>query len=138
MKKEKNDLNELREIKIVSTGYTRPGSHNAEDEVNRLIGEGWQILETYITCYSNFPPSDLPTGSPFCPRKKGSRSKVNRSFMPFRRRLKFFKPRSKTFHTHEEGVGPSQVIDPMIHPIPLPLTDRFFKSSNLNKEKQGP
>ena len=56
MKKEKNDLNELREIKIVSTGYTRPGSHNAEDEVNRLIVEGWQLLETYITCYSNFPP----------------------------------------------------------------------------------
>jgi|WetSurSiteA1Bulk_404760.scaffolds.fasta_scaffold71467_2 hypothetical protein len=56
MKKERNDVNELREIKIVSTGYTRPGSHNAEDEVNRLLNEGWQILETYITCYSNFPP----------------------------------------------------------------------------------
>ena len=56
MKKEKDDINELNEIKIISTGYTRPGSHNAEDEVNRLLNEGWQLLETYITCYSNFPP----------------------------------------------------------------------------------
>ena len=56
MKKAKENLDELREIKIISTGYTRPGSHNAEDEVNRLLGEGWQVLETYITCYSNFPP----------------------------------------------------------------------------------
>ena len=56
MKKEKENLNDLREIKIISTGYTRPGSHNAEDEVNRLLIEGWQLLETYITCYSNVPP----------------------------------------------------------------------------------
>ena len=56
MKKAKDNLDELREIKIISTGYTRPGSHNAEDEVNRLLGDGWQLLETYITCYSNFPP----------------------------------------------------------------------------------
>jgi len=56
MKKAKENLDELREIKIISTGYTRPGSPNAEDEVNRLLGEGWQVLETYITCYSNFPP----------------------------------------------------------------------------------
>jgi len=56
MKKAKENLDELREIKIISTGYTRPGSHNAEDEVNRLLSEGWQVLETYITCYSNFPP----------------------------------------------------------------------------------
>ena len=56
MNKEKDDFNELREIKIISTGYTRPGSHNAEDEVNRLLNEGWQLIETYITCYSNYPP----------------------------------------------------------------------------------
>jgi hypothetical protein len=56
MKKEKNYLNQCREVKIVSTGYTRPGSHNAEDEVNRLLTEGWQIIETYTTCYSNSPP----------------------------------------------------------------------------------
>jgi len=56
MKKEKNNLNQCREVKIISTGYTRPGSHNAEDDVNRLLGEGWQILETYTTCYSNSPP----------------------------------------------------------------------------------
>ena len=56
MKKEKNDLSQYREIKIVSTGYTRPGSHNAEDEVNTLLEDGWQILETYTTCYSNSPP----------------------------------------------------------------------------------
>jgi len=24
--------------------------------VNRLLNEGWQLLETYTTCYSNFPP----------------------------------------------------------------------------------
>jgi hypothetical protein len=56
MKKEKNYLNQCREVKIVSTGYTRPGSHNAEDEVNRLLAEGWQLIETYTTCYSNSPP----------------------------------------------------------------------------------
>jgi hypothetical protein len=56
MKKQKEGLDELREVKIISTGYTRPGSHNAEDEVNRLLNEGWQLLETYTTCYSNFPP----------------------------------------------------------------------------------
>ncbi len=56
MRHEKNILKEFREVKIVSTGYTRPGSHNAEDEVNSLLGEGWQLLETYTTCYSNSPP----------------------------------------------------------------------------------
>ena len=56
MKKQKDSLSELREVKIISTGYTRPGSYNAEDEVNRLLTEGWQLLETYTTCYSNFPP----------------------------------------------------------------------------------
>ena len=56
MKKEKDILSELMEIRIISTGYTRPGSHNAQDEVNRLLDEGWQLLETYTTCYSNFPP----------------------------------------------------------------------------------
>ena len=56
MKREKNDLSQYSEVKIISTGYTRPGSNNAEDEVNRLLGEGWRILETYTTCYSNSPP----------------------------------------------------------------------------------
>ena len=56
MKKEKLDLSEFKEIKIISTGYTRPGTHNAEDEVNRLFREGWVLLETYTTCYSNTPP----------------------------------------------------------------------------------
>jgi hypothetical protein len=56
MKKEKIDLDEFKEIKIISTGYTRPGAHNAEDEVNRLLREGWGLVETYTTCYSNSPP----------------------------------------------------------------------------------
>ncbi len=56
MRHEKTNLKEFREIKIVSTGYTRPGSHNAQDEVNTLLGDGWQLLETYTTCYSNSPP----------------------------------------------------------------------------------
>jgi len=56
MKKEKTDLAEFKEIKIISTGYTRPGTHNAESEVNRLFREGWVLLETYTTCYSNTPP----------------------------------------------------------------------------------
>jgi len=56
MKKDNECLKELGEIRIISTGYTRPGSHNAQDEVNRLLCEGWQLLETYTTCYSNFPP----------------------------------------------------------------------------------
>ncbi len=38
MKKEKNYLNQYRKVKIVSTGYNRLGSQNAEDEVNRLLG----------------------------------------------------------------------------------------------------
>ncbi len=56
MRHDKTNLKEFREIKIVSTGYTRPGSHNAQDEVNTLLGDGWQLLETYTTCYSNSPP----------------------------------------------------------------------------------
>jgi len=56
MKKENLDLTEFKEIKIISTGYTRPGTQNAENEVNRLFGEGWILLETYTTCYSNTPP----------------------------------------------------------------------------------
>jgi hypothetical protein len=56
MKKDKIDLTEFNEIKIISTGYTRPGSHNAEEEANRLIKEGWVLLETYTTCYGNTPP----------------------------------------------------------------------------------
>ena len=55
-KKDKMDLTEFKEIKIVSTGYTRPGSQNVEKEVNRLIREGWVLMETYTTCYSNTPP----------------------------------------------------------------------------------
>jgi hypothetical protein len=56
MKKEKVNLNQFKEIKIVSTGYTRPGYRTAEDEVNKFISEGWELLETYTTCYSNTPP----------------------------------------------------------------------------------
>jgi len=56
IKKGELDLSEFKEIKIISTGYTRPGTHNAEDEVNRLFREGWILLETYTTCYSNTPP----------------------------------------------------------------------------------
>jgi len=56
MKTDKIDLPEFNEIKIITTGYTRPGAQNAESEVNRLLREGWILLETYITCYSNSPP----------------------------------------------------------------------------------
>ena len=56
MKREKISLNQFKEIKIVSTGYTRPGSRNAEEEVNKYLQEGWELLETYTTCYSNSPP----------------------------------------------------------------------------------
>jgi hypothetical protein len=56
MKKDKIDLTELNEVKIITTGYTRPGAQNAENEVNRLLREGWILLETYTTCYSNTPP----------------------------------------------------------------------------------
>ncbi|MGA2462811.1 MAG: hypothetical protein ABSH06_00465 [Thermodesulfobacteriota bacterium] len=56
MKTVKIDLAEFNEIKIITTGYTRPGAQNAESEVNRLLRERWILLETYITCYSNSPP----------------------------------------------------------------------------------
>jgi hypothetical protein len=56
MKKEKTDLTGFNEIKIITTGYTRPGAQNAEIEVNRLLRERWILLETYTTCYSNTPP----------------------------------------------------------------------------------
>jgi hypothetical protein len=56
MKKGKIDLTEFNEVKIITTGYTRPGSQNAENEVNRFLREGWILLETYTTCYSNSPP----------------------------------------------------------------------------------
>lgn len=56
MKKENIDLTEFNEVKIITTGYTRPGSQNAENEVNRFLREGWILLETYTTCYSNSPP----------------------------------------------------------------------------------
>ena len=43
MEKGKIDLNEFKEIKIISTGYTRAGAQNAEDEgihgiTRRLLG----------------------------------------------------------------------------------------------------
>ncbi len=56
MKKGKIDLNEFKQVKIISTGYTRPGAQNAEDEVNTLLREGWELVETYTTCYSNSSP----------------------------------------------------------------------------------
>jgi len=56
IQKNKTGLNDLREIKIVSSGHTKPGSHRAEDEVNKLLKDGWQLLETFTTCYSNLPP----------------------------------------------------------------------------------
>ena len=56
MKKEKIQLTGFNEIRIITTGYTRPGAQNAESEVNRLLREGWILLETYTTCYSNTPP----------------------------------------------------------------------------------
>jgi hypothetical protein len=56
MKKEKTELTGFNEIRIITTGYTRPGAQNAESEVNRLLREGWMLLETYTTCYSNTPP----------------------------------------------------------------------------------
>ncbi len=56
METDKIDLTGFSEIKIITTGYTRPGSQNAETEVNRFLREGWTLLETYTTCYSNSPP----------------------------------------------------------------------------------
>ncbi len=56
MKKEKVDLTGFNEIKIITTGYTRPGAQSAENEVNRFLREGWTLLETYTTCYGNSPP----------------------------------------------------------------------------------
>jgi hypothetical protein len=56
MKGERIDLTEYTEIRIVTTGYTRPGAQNAETEVNRFLKEGWILLETYTTCYSNTLP----------------------------------------------------------------------------------
>ncbi|MFB3887085.1 MAG: hypothetical protein ACE144_17810 [Thermodesulfobacteriota bacterium] len=56
MKKDNTDLTKFNEIKIITTGYTRPGSQNAENEVNRFLREGWTLLETYTTCYGNSPP----------------------------------------------------------------------------------
>ena len=56
MKKDKINLTEFNEVKVITTGYTRPGAQNAENEVNRFLREGWTLLETYITCYSNSAP----------------------------------------------------------------------------------
>lgn len=76
MKKGKIDPNEFRQIKIISTGYTRPGAQSSEDEVNALLGEGWELVETYTTCYSNSPPPKFPAGSPLCAGKKRSLSRI--------------------------------------------------------------
>jgi len=46
MKKDKMAIQVFNEIKIVATGYTRPGPQNAENEVNRLLQTGWVLLET--------------------------------------------------------------------------------------------
>jgi len=54
--KNKIDLTELNEVKMITTGYARPGAQNAENEVNRLLREGWILLETYATYYGNAPP----------------------------------------------------------------------------------
>ena len=56
MEKGKIDLNEFKQIKIISTGYTRAGAQNGEGEVNSLLKDGWELVETYTTCYSNGPP----------------------------------------------------------------------------------
>ena len=56
MEKGKIDLNAFKQIKIISTGYTRPGAQNAEGDVNTLLREGWELIETYTTCYSNGAP----------------------------------------------------------------------------------
>ena len=55
MKKDKIDLVEFNEVKIITTGYTRLGAQNAESDVNRFLREGWTLLETYTTCYGNSP-----------------------------------------------------------------------------------
>ncbi len=55
MKKDKIDLMGFNEIKIITTGYTRLGAQNAENDVNRFLREGWTLLETYTTCYGNSP-----------------------------------------------------------------------------------
>ena len=55
MKKDKIDLMEFNEVKIITTGYTRLGAQNAENDVNRFLREGWTLLETYTTCYGNSP-----------------------------------------------------------------------------------
>ena len=55
MKKDKTDLMEFNEVKIITTGYTRLGAQNAENDVNRFLQEGWTLLETYTTCYGNAP-----------------------------------------------------------------------------------
>jgi hypothetical protein len=57
MNKDKMANPVFNEIKIIATGYTRPGAQNAENEVNRLLQTGWVLLETYTTCYSNTIPS---------------------------------------------------------------------------------
>ena len=56
MEKADRDLSEFKEVRIITTGYSRPGSQNAQDEVNRMIKEGWALIEVYTTCYSSTPP----------------------------------------------------------------------------------
>jgi hypothetical protein len=72
MKKEDVDLTEFVEIKIIVTGYTRPGAQNAENEVNRFLREGWTLLETYTSCYSNSPPLSSQQEVHFVLGKKGT------------------------------------------------------------------
>jgi hypothetical protein len=57
MKKEDVDLTEFVEIKIIVTGYTRPGAQNAE---------------TYTSCYSNSPPLSSQQEVHFVLGKKGT------------------------------------------------------------------
>ena len=70
MKKDKMAIQVFNEIKIVATGYTRPGPQNAENEVNRLLQTEWVLLETYTTCYSNTPPSSSQQEVHFILEKK--------------------------------------------------------------------
>jgi hypothetical protein len=69
-------FNEFKEIRIVATGFTRPGSHTAEDEVNRLIQEGWELLETYTTCYGHTPPLSFQQEAHFVMGRRNGRCPV--------------------------------------------------------------
>ena len=54
MKREKNSLKELTEVKIISTGYTRPGSHNAEEKLTGFSvkgGKSWKLIPPAIATF---------------------------------------------------------------------------------------